>query len=66
NNSLPSLPQFVVQLPENCCKLQMDFRGIQKDTSIIGIFLYHCHILEHEDNGMMASIEVKSHEAWTE
>ncbi|MBN3945222.1 MAG: multicopper oxidase domain-containing protein [Nostoc sp. NMS7] len=47
-------------------KLQMDFRGIQKDTSITGTFLYHCHILEHEDNGMMAPIEVKSHEAWIE
>jgi FtsP/CotA-like multicopper oxidase with cupredoxin domain len=40
-------------------KLRMDFRGIQKDTSIAGTFVYHCHILEHEDNGMMASIEVK-------
>lgn len=24
----------------------------------IGQFVYHCHILEHEDNGMMASIRV--------
>src|SRR5699024_7283592 len=24
-----------------------------------GIFMYHCHILEHEDNGMMGQIEVK-------
>jgi FtsP/CotA-like multicopper oxidase with cupredoxin domain len=35
-------------------KLIMDFRG--KD--IIGTFVYHCHILEHEDNGMMARIQV--------
>jgi FtsP/CotA-like multicopper oxidase with cupredoxin domain len=34
--------------------LRMDFRG-----DIVGTFLYHCHILEHEDKGMMAKIEVK-------
>ncbi|MBR8838376.1 MAG: multicopper oxidase domain-containing protein [Stigonema ocellatum SAG 48.90 = DSM 106950] len=41
-------------------KLRMDFRGAQQDTSIAGTFVYHCHILEHEDKGMMAPIEVKS------
>ena len=25
-----------------------------------GLFMYHCHILEHEDNGMMGQIEVKA------
>jgi hypothetical protein len=25
---------------------------------IVGEFVYHCHILSHEDNGMMAVIEV--------
>src|SRR5581483_15665 len=35
-------------------KLRMDFR----DPNIVGTFLYHCHILEHEDAGMMGSIEV--------
>jgi len=35
-------------------KLRMDFR----DPNIIGTFLYHCHILEHEDGGMMGSIKV--------
>ena len=25
---------------------------------IVGTFVYHCHIIEHEDGGMMASIEV--------
>lgn len=39
-------------------KLRMDFRGLQKGTSIAGTFLYHCHILEHEDGGMMAPIQV--------
>ncbi|MBD5653907.1 MAG: multicopper oxidase domain-containing protein [Candidatus Eremiobacteraeota bacterium] len=34
--------------------LRMDFRA--KD--IVGTFVYHCHIMEHEDNGMMAKIQV--------
>jgi FtsP/CotA-like multicopper oxidase with cupredoxin domain len=33
--------------------LLMDFRG-----HVIGDFVYHCHILEHEDGGMMAIIRV--------
>lgn len=28
------------------------------DPIIVGRFLFHCHILEHEDKGMMAQIEV--------
>jgi FtsP/CotA-like multicopper oxidase with cupredoxin domain len=35
-------------------RLRMDFR----DPNIIGTFVYHCHILEHEDKGMMGSIRV--------
>ncbi len=35
-------------------KLRMDFRS----PDIAGTFLYHCHILEHEDGGMMGSIQV--------
>ena len=31
----------------------MDFRGPD-----VGDFVYHCHILDHEDNGMMAIIRV--------
>ena len=33
--------------------VRMDFRG-----SDIGDFVYHCHILEHEDKGMMQIIRV--------
>jgi FtsP/CotA-like multicopper oxidase with cupredoxin domain len=33
--------------------LRMDFSG-----DIEGVFVYHCHILEHEDRGMMAYIQV--------
>ena len=25
---------------------------------IVGRFMYHCHVLEHEDHDMMAQIEV--------
>jgi FtsP/CotA-like multicopper oxidase with cupredoxin domain len=36
-------------------KLLMDFRN----PIVRGIFVYHCHLLEHEDGGMMAKIEVR-------
>ena len=32
----------------------IDFR----DPETVGTFLYHCHILDHEDGGMMAKIQV--------
>lgn len=35
-------------------KLRMRF----DNPVIVGHFMYHCHILEHEDRGMMATIEV--------
>jgi FtsP/CotA-like multicopper oxidase with cupredoxin domain len=35
-------------------KLRMDFR----DPRITGTFVYHCHLLEHEDGGMMGTIRV--------
>ncbi|MBC7661729.1 MAG: multicopper oxidase domain-containing protein [Chitinophagaceae bacterium] len=39
--------------PYPSVKLRMDFRG-----PYVGDFVYHCHILEHEDKGMMAIIRV--------
>jgi len=36
-------------------KLRMDFR----DPNAVGTFLYHCHLLEHEDGGMMGIIRVE-------
>jgi FtsP/CotA-like multicopper oxidase with cupredoxin domain len=33
-------------------KLRMDFR----DPNAVGMFVYHCHLLEHEDGGMMGTI----------
>jgi FtsP/CotA-like multicopper oxidase with cupredoxin domain len=35
-------------------RVRMDFR----DPNIVGTFIYHCHLLEHEDKGMMGSIRV--------
>ena len=34
--------------------LRMDFR----DPDTVGTFVYHCHLLEHEDGGMMGTIRV--------
>jgi FtsP/CotA-like multicopper oxidase with cupredoxin domain len=42
------------QMTPGAVNLRMDFR----DRNIIGDFVYHCHILSHEDNGMMAKIRV--------
>jgi FtsP/CotA-like multicopper oxidase with cupredoxin domain len=35
-------------------KVRMDFRG-----AVAGEFVFHCHILDHEDGGMMANIRVR-------
>jgi FtsP/CotA-like multicopper oxidase with cupredoxin domain len=40
--------------PYPSIKVRMDFR----DPEIAGTFVYHCHILDHEDGGMMAKIQV--------
>jgi FtsP/CotA-like multicopper oxidase with cupredoxin domain len=39
--------------PYPSVKVRMDFRGAD-----VGDFVYHCHILNHEDQGMMAIIRV--------
>jgi FtsP/CotA-like multicopper oxidase with cupredoxin domain len=36
-------------------RLRLDFR----DPNIVGTFVYHCHLLEHEDAGMMGLIRVE-------
>jgi FtsP/CotA-like multicopper oxidase with cupredoxin domain len=41
--------------PYPSIKVRMDFRG-----AVTGDFVYHCHILDHEDAGMMAIIRVKA------
>ena len=39
-------------------RLRMDFR----DPNAIGLFPFHCHLLEHEDGGMMGLIRVEAAE----
>ena len=36
-------------------RLRMDFR----DPNTVGTFVYHCHLLEHEDGGMMGLVTVE-------
>jgi FtsP/CotA-like multicopper oxidase with cupredoxin domain len=40
--------------PYPSIKVRMDFRG-----AVAGEFVYHCHLLAHEDGGMMANILVQ-------
>lgn len=42
----------VLVLPNETVRLQVPF------TSHAGLYLYHCHILEHEDMGMMRNFKV--------
>jgi FtsP/CotA-like multicopper oxidase with cupredoxin domain len=48
------LPPWDGMGPYPTVKLRMDFR----DPRIAGTFVFHCHILDHEDAGMMAKIQV--------
>jgi len=41
-------------LPYPSVTVRMDF----SDPEIAGTFVYHCHVLDHEDGGMMAEIQV--------
>jgi FtsP/CotA-like multicopper oxidase with cupredoxin domain len=49
------IPYWNGTLPYPSVKIRVDFR----DPETVGTFLYHCHILDHEDLGMMAKIQVK-------
>jgi FtsP/CotA-like multicopper oxidase with cupredoxin domain len=51
--NVPYFKNRMLQYPS--VRLRMDFR----DPNIVGTFVYHCHLLEHEDGGMMGRIEVK-------
>jgi FtsP/CotA-like multicopper oxidase with cupredoxin domain len=48
------VPYYTGVKPYPYIKVKMDFRG-----PTVGDFVYHCHILDHEDGGMMAIIRVK-------
>jgi FtsP/CotA-like multicopper oxidase with cupredoxin domain len=47
------VPYWTGTGPYPSVKVRMDFRGMD-----VGDFVYHCHILGHEDAGMMAIIRV--------
>jgi FtsP/CotA-like multicopper oxidase with cupredoxin domain len=47
------IPYWTESGPYPSVTVRMDFRG-----PLIGDFVYHCHILGHEDNGMMAIVRV--------
>jgi FtsP/CotA-like multicopper oxidase with cupredoxin domain len=51
------IPGWTGSGPYPSIKVKMDFRS----PTIVGDFVYHCHILGHEDNGMMAVIRVLPH-----
>jgi FtsP/CotA-like multicopper oxidase with cupredoxin domain len=42
------------QLEYPSVRLRMDFR----DPNTVGTFVFHCHILDHEDAGMMGTVKV--------
>jgi FtsP/CotA-like multicopper oxidase with cupredoxin domain len=48
------VPYWTGDGPYPSIKVRMDFRG-----AVVGDFVYHCHILDHEDGGMMAIIRVQ-------
>ncbi len=48
-----NIPYWSGTGPYPSVTLRMDFRG-----PTVGDFVYHCHILDHEDGGMMAIIRV--------
>lgn len=53
--------QDTVRVPE---RGTVTLRIAFTDPNMVGRFLYHCHVLKHEDKGMMANIEVYDPRAW--
>jgi len=49
-----NVPYWSGKGPYHSVTVRMDFR----DPNIAGTFVYHCHVLFHEDNGMMEKIQV--------
>ena len=49
-----AIPSWSGSGPYPSITVRMDFR----DPQIAGTFVYHCHLLEHEDAGMMQKIQV--------
>jgi FtsP/CotA-like multicopper oxidase with cupredoxin domain len=55
--NIPYYSDRMLQYPS--VRLRMDFR----DPNTVGTFVYHCHLLEHEDGGMMGTIRVEPAQA---
>jgi FtsP/CotA-like multicopper oxidase with cupredoxin domain len=51
--SVPFFDNLMTAYPS--VRVRMDFR----DPNTVGTFVYHCHLLEHEDGGMMGTIRVE-------
>jgi FtsP/CotA-like multicopper oxidase with cupredoxin domain len=49
-----TIPNWSGSGPYPSITVRMDF----SDPNIAGTFVYHCHVLDHEDGGMMAKIQV--------
>ncbi|MFI5086796.1 MAG: multicopper oxidase domain-containing protein [Terriglobales bacterium] len=49
-----NVPHKSRSAPPPSVKLRMDFRG----DSVVGTFMYHCHIVAHAEGGMMGAIQV--------
>jgi FtsP/CotA-like multicopper oxidase with cupredoxin domain len=58
--NVPYYSDRMLQYPS--VRLRMDFR----DPNTVGTFVYHCHLLEHEDGGMMGTIRVEPAHAQVE
>jgi FtsP/CotA-like multicopper oxidase with cupredoxin domain len=58
--NVPYFNERMLQFPS--VRLRMDFR----DPNTVGTFVYHCHLLEHEDGGMMGTIRVEPAQARAE
>jgi FtsP/CotA-like multicopper oxidase with cupredoxin domain len=55
--NVPYFSDKMLQYPS--VRVRMDFR----DPDTVGTFVYHCHLLEHEDAGMMGVIQVVPRDA---
>lgn len=51
--NVPYLKDRALEYPS--VRVRMDFR----DPNAVGTYIYHCHLLEHEDGGMMGLIRVE-------
>jgi FtsP/CotA-like multicopper oxidase with cupredoxin domain len=55
--NVPYFSDKMLQYPS--VRIRVDFR----DPDTVGTFVYHCHLLEHEDMGMMGVIRVEPRDA---